>query len=338
MPSANPSPTSHGDLENRYYAYLRQQSLSSTESLLGVLRFYLPYLEQSHRVLDIGCGHGEFLEMLTAAGHEAVGMDIDPGMVAACRAKGLDVTEADVLEWLPTQAGRFDAIFSSNVMEHLPAPVVAQVIRAAHGALRPGGLLLIGVPNPESIVVQLHEFWRDATHVRLYSNQLLAFFFADAGFEAIQTGQNEAARWEGTDPLAAILNRHPLSIPPGNLQVDPIAIESLPEAEALPAGVAAGASLSQKIAFRLGHFVFQRLIAPFVAPLSRDLERLSHAIETNQERLAQSSARSQENQKLLQENQKLLAEQIQQAGQGLLFLHPSRETFVLGQKPMEKTL
>ena len=101
MPSANPSPTSHGDLENRYYAYLRQQSLSSTESLLGVLRFYLPYLEQSHRVLDIGCGHGEFLEMLTAAGHEAVGMDIDPGMVAACRAKGLDVTEADVLEWLP---------------------------------------------------------------------------------------------------------------------------------------------------------------------------------------------------------------------------------------------
>ena len=54
MSPANPSPPSHGDLENRYYAYLRQQSLSSTDSLLGVLRFYLPYLEECHRVLDIG--------------------------------------------------------------------------------------------------------------------------------------------------------------------------------------------------------------------------------------------------------------------------------------------
>lgn len=322
MSPANPSPTSHGDLENRYYAYLREQSLSSTESLLGVLRFYLPYLEEHHRVLDIGCGHGEFLEMLIAAGHEAAGVDIDPGMVTACRAKGLDVTEADVLEWLPTQAGRFDAIFSSNVMEHLPAPVVAQVIKAAYAALRPGGLLLIGVPNPESIVVQLHEFWRDATHVRLYSNQILAFFFADAGFEAIQTGQNEAARWEGTDPLAASLGRQP-SIPP-------IYLAPLPQAEDLPDGVGANAPFAQKIAFRVGQFVYQRLISPFVAPLRRDLDRLRHATEANQIRLAQSITRG-------NENQQLLADQVQETGRGLLFLHPSRETFVVGRKPMEPT-
>jgi SAM-dependent methyltransferase len=309
-------------LENRYYTYLREQSLSSTDTLLAVLRFYLPYLESSHRVLDIGCGHGEFLEMLISAGHEAVGVDIDPGMVAACQAKGLEVIEADVLEWLPTQAGQFDAIFSSNVMEHLPAPVVAQVIRAAHAALRPGGLLLIGVPNPESIIVQLHEFWRDATHVRLYSNQLLAFFFADAGFEAIQTGQNEAARWEGTDPLAAMLNRQPT--------IPPIALDPLPQPEKLPDGVRTDAPFAQKIAFRLGEFVYQRLISPFVAPLSRDLDRLRQATESNQIRLAQQIIPG-------YENQQILAAQVQEIGRGLLFLHPSRETFVVGRKRMEPT-
>ena len=198
-------------LENRYYRFLRDRGYIDASFSRDVLSVYLPHFAGLDRVLDIGCGHGEFLQLLRAAGHEATGLDIDPGMVKACLHQGLTVFEADALEWLPAQDSAFDGIFSSNVIEHLNVPQVVALVSACYAALRPGGLVLLAVPNPESLVVQLNEFWRDATHVRLYGRQLLEFFLHDAGFSEIESAENPVARWTSTgilDPEASSAFAH----------------------------------------------------------------------------------------------------------------------------------
>ena len=309
-----------GDLEHRYYSYLRNQGYATTDALLGVLRAYLPYFAGKDRVLDIGCGHGEFLQLLVEAGHEAVGVDIDPAMVAACSAQGLTAYEADVLDWLPTQANSFDAIFSSNVVEHLDAKTVQQLIDGAYQALRPGGLLLIGTPNPESLIVQFYEFWRDPTHVRLYSRQLLEFFFADAGFDQIQNGNNAAAAWEGLDAMLA-----PIPSPVPLDRQNPLPLPPLGELPPLPPPPAAGAPLRQRLTFGVVNFVFKKFMEPYIAPLRDALtaeRRYAQGLESALQHLTAQ----------IEQNEAQHQMRFQQLSNGLRFPYQSREHFVLGYK------
>lgn len=316
--------TEQNDLEHRYYRYLRDQGYATTAALVDVLRAYLPYFAGQQQVLDIGCGHGEFLQLLTEAGHTAVGVDIDPAMVAACQARGFTAYTADVLAWLPEQPARFDAIFSSNVVEHMDAPTVQRLIALAYGALRPGGLLVIGTPNPESLIVQFYEFWRDPTHVRLYSRQLLEFFFADAGFTRIENGNNPAAAWDGIDVML-----NPAALPSAPDGAAPV-IEAPQDLPPLPPPPAADASLRQRLNFRVLHFVYQKFMEPYVAPLRAALgeerrysKQLEGAITQLTTQLAQRDARH--------------AAHFQQLGYGLRFPYPAREHFVLGYKPNADT-
>ncbi|MCB0189809.1 MAG: class I SAM-dependent methyltransferase [Caldilineaceae bacterium] len=326
QPAAPTSTADYRDLEHRYYQYLRDRDYSSTDALLRVLRWYLPHFDGFHRVLDIGCGHGEFLQLLEEAGHEAVGIDIDPAMVATCQARGLTAYEGDVLTWLTTQEQPFDAIFSSNVIEHLDAPTVQTLIRHAYKALRPGGLLLIGTPNPESLIVQFHEFWRDPTHVRLYSRQLIEFFFADAGFVSIQNGNNAEAAWEGIDhmldpkALTAVDTRTMLALD----QLPPTA-QALPPLHPLPQPPAAGASWRQRLAFRVLDFVYRKFLEPYLALMRGDQERQRQQIEELQAQIVRLQTTN-----LALEG--ALRETFSQLGGALRFGYPAREHFVFGYK------
>ncbi|NJN82136.1 MAG: class I SAM-dependent methyltransferase [Caldilineaceae bacterium] len=288
------------DLENRYYQYLREHGYSRADSLLAVLNYYAPYFRDFDRIVDIGCGHGEFLQILRDAGASPVGVDIDPAMVARCQELGLEAHHADILEWLPAQSQPFDAAFSTNVMEHLPPEQVMAIVRSAFDALRPGGMLLLGVPNPESAIVQFHEFWRDPTHVRLYSRQLLEFFLFDAGFREIQSGENIAARWEGVDKVLE-----------GPDPVDRVEFE-LDRWSPLPIPPQPGASWRERVAFSVSHFAYKKFIEPYTSPM-----RQAIALEMQ----------------ALQETEQRLNEQIRRV---MLSFHPSREVFVLGFKPDDR--
>ncbi|MEZ4861311.1 MAG: class I SAM-dependent methyltransferase [Caldilineaceae bacterium] len=334
--------TTISDLEHRYYHYLRQKGYSSVEALQEVLRWYLPYFERFPTVLDIGCGHGEFLQLLRAAGHEAVGIDIDPAMVAACTERGLTAYEADALAWLRTQPARFDAIFSSNVIEHMDAATVQQLIHAAYQALRPGGMLLLGTPNPESAIVQLHEFWRDPTHVRLYHRQLLEFFLADAGFTEIQSDYNAPAQWEGIEMML-----DPVHLPTGRTYSWPALQQLAPESpmpqksDLLPAAPEPTASWRQRLAFRLQHLVFKKLLEPYIDLIYAQLVQQHVATIQLQQAAQQDTYQNMQLllsslqtvvQELDEETRTLVETRFSQLGNSQRFLFPSREIFVCGYK------
>ncbi|HSR29852.1 MAG TPA: methyltransferase domain-containing protein [Anaerolineae bacterium] len=196
--------TAVSELEGEFYNYMHALDQVDETWNREVLGYYVSFFSQCSRVLDVGCGEGQFIELLQAEGVDAVGVDLDARMVEVCRQKGLDVVAADLFHYLPQHQGQFDGIFSSNLIEHLSAQDAVRFVRTAFEALRPGGRFLIATPNPASPIVHLHEFWRDATHIRLYTDSLLGFLFQWAGFEAIETGENPQTSWTPPEEMREV--------------------------------------------------------------------------------------------------------------------------------------
>lgn len=105
------------------------------------------------RLLDVGCGDGQALEILSDLGWRTTGVEVDPGAVAAARAKGLDV-RAGTLEEAALAEGSFDAVTSSHVIEHVHDP--AGLLAACRRLLAPGGTLVFVTPNARAA---LHGRW-----------------------------------------------------------------------------------------------------------------------------------------------------------------------------------
>ncbi len=191
-------------LEGQFYHYMHSTGQADPDWNRRVLEFYAPYFANCRRVLDVGCGQGHFIELLAAQSTQAEGVDSDAEMVRLCREKGLDVVQADLFDYLPQQQEQFDGIFCSNVLEHFSAQDAVRFVQLAFAALRPGGVLLVATPNPESLIVHTHEFWRDATHVRMYSRHLLEFLLHSAGFRRIASGENPITAWTPAPEWQAI--------------------------------------------------------------------------------------------------------------------------------------
>lgn len=153
------------------------------------LSIYLPFLEPLHggAALDLGCGRGEWLELLQENGFEARGVDLDDDLLAVCRNAGLLVERENALAALQRQADRSLAVVSAiHVAEHLPFDQLRMLIAEALRVLIPGGLLIMETPNPENIQVATMHFYRDPTHQRPLPPELLSFLPEQAGFERVK--------------------------------------------------------------------------------------------------------------------------------------------------------
>ncbi len=134
-------------------------------------------------VVDVGCGRGEWLEVLRDADVDAYGVDVNEVVVERCRARGLDVRSADALVHLrELPEGSVGAITSFHVVEHLSLDTLVQLIDAALVALKPGGLLIFETPNPTNINVGAASFYLDPTHLKPLHPQFSEFLVLSRGF------------------------------------------------------------------------------------------------------------------------------------------------------------
>ncbi|CAN5287008.1 hypothetical protein BH18ACT14_BH18ACT14_20370 [soil metagenome] len=126
----------------------------------------LPYLNligSLQPVLDVGCGRGEFLDLLAEAGIPASGVDLDEGMVEHTRAKGHDIELGDGLDRLDALAGSLGVVFATQVVEHLSYSELLRFFELSERALKPGGLLIAETVNPHSLA-GFKTFWTDPSH------------------------------------------------------------------------------------------------------------------------------------------------------------------------------
>jgi SAM-dependent methyltransferase len=135
------------------------------------------------RVVDLGCGRGELLELLTSNGVDAYGVELNADFVDLVAEKGLTVIHEDALAHLGRlEPGAVDGIVASHVVEHLPPAVVSALIATAWERLPGGGVLVMETPNPESLVAGSINFHRDPTHLRPIHPDTLAFMCQSTGF------------------------------------------------------------------------------------------------------------------------------------------------------------
>jgi 2-polyprenyl-3-methyl-5-hydroxy-6-metoxy-1,4-benzoquinol methylase len=140
------------------------------------------------KLLDFGCGHGKLLRRMREAGWDVIGLDFSEQAVSAVRASGLTAYQG-TLPHPEIALNRFDAVVMEHALEHVPDPL--PVLRAARDVLRPGGTLLIQVPNFNAW--EVHRFGEFAIQVDLprhllhFEPRALAKMLESAGFADVKT-------------------------------------------------------------------------------------------------------------------------------------------------------
>ena len=177
-------------MNDDFYRSFEDKFRGSRELIKSRLQVYLPFVQPllrfypSANAVDLGCGRGEWLELLAENGFEALGVDLDDAMLSACRERGLCVQTGDALVFLRALPDQSQAIVSGfHIAEHLPFKTLQALVQDALRVLVPGGLLILETPNPENLVTGTSVFYLDPTHLRPLPPQLLAFLPEYAGFK-----------------------------------------------------------------------------------------------------------------------------------------------------------
>ena len=144
---------------------------------------YLKLFTGRSDVLDIGCGRGEFLQLLSEHGVTGRGVDLNHEMVAECLAAGLDVREADGLSYLrDLPEGDLGGLIAAQVVEHLEPDYLLALLDEAFRVLRPGSPIALETINVASWSAFFTSSRRDPTHVRPIHPETLQFVVTASGF------------------------------------------------------------------------------------------------------------------------------------------------------------
>jgi len=168
--------------KNTNYFLFEEQFRGSREDIKQRQLAFLPYFEKCSRVLDIGCGRGEFLEILKDHDIGSIGVDSDPDMVAYCRSRQLVVEHSDAIAYLETlEEKSLDGIFIDQVVEHLEPDYLIRLLALCHQKMKFGYHIVVETVNPLSFVSFVN-FYIDMTHKRPVHPETLQYLLSAAGF------------------------------------------------------------------------------------------------------------------------------------------------------------
>jgi len=180
-------------MSDGFYRAFEDKHRGSRESIKDSQRVYLKFITPLKLLygdvsaLDLGCGRGEWLELLVESGFNAYGVDLDDGMLAECRSRGQQVKTQDAIAALKDYADECLTVVSGfHLAEHIPFDVLQVLITEALRVLKPGGLLILETPNPENIVVGATNFYLDPTHRQPIPPLLLSFLAEYLGFSRVK--------------------------------------------------------------------------------------------------------------------------------------------------------
>lgn len=165
-------------------------------------------------IVDLGCGRGEWLELLRSNQMDAHGVDRNPVMLETCRGFGLDVRRQDALSYLSTvEDESLGGVTAFHLIEHLPFDYLIALVDQSLRALRPGGWVIFETPNPANIAVGAHTFYLDPTHLHPLPSSMMRFFVEARGFTDVEIKElNPDPEWrklEGDDdPVVARINQY----------------------------------------------------------------------------------------------------------------------------------
>ena len=164
---------------------------------------YVKYFENCNSVLDLGSGRGEFLELMKEQGISAIGVDLYEPFISLCREYGLQVEQADALEYLK-QCESTDGIFASQLIEHLSIGKVIELCETAYQKMTPGAYMILETPNPMSLAVFTNSFYIDPSHVKPVHPLTLKYLAEKIGFQSVELLFTESSRMPVSIPQLKI--------------------------------------------------------------------------------------------------------------------------------------
>ena len=145
---------------------------------------YAPLFDGASNILDVGCGRGEFLDVLRELGITARGLDLNGEMVEVCRSHGLEAEVGDALAYL---RGLPDAslggMFAAQVVEHLDPQYLIRLLAVAFQKLRPGSKIVLETINPQCWFAFFDSYLRDITHAQPLHPDTLQYLLVASGFQ-----------------------------------------------------------------------------------------------------------------------------------------------------------
>ncbi len=201
-------------IDSYKYVGFEERFRGSQEEIRRRMADYLPLFAGARDVLDLGCGRGEFLDLLREHGIDARGLDLNHEMVQLCRARGLRVDEGDALGFLEALPdGSLGGLIAAQVVEHLQPDYLLRVLDVAYHKLRPGSRLVLETINPACWFAFFSSYIRDLTHVRPVHPDTLGYLLQASGFQQVRIDYRapypEAEKLrtvEGDDPLRDAFN------------------------------------------------------------------------------------------------------------------------------------
>ncbi len=177
-------------MTNAMYVEFEDEYRGDEKTIKNRLKYYLdevvvPCIEMKSEnlILDIGCGRGEWLELLKEYGYNALGIEADSEMVRRCQQKKLDIVESDALEYIKSIPDNSVCMITSfQVIEHLQWGELNRLIKEMYRVLKKNGIIILETPNADNVEVGTYNFYLDPTHVKPVHSQLLEFVVQKVGF------------------------------------------------------------------------------------------------------------------------------------------------------------
>jgi O-antigen chain-terminating methyltransferase len=175
-----------------FYAAFEERFRGSRAVIHQRLAVYLPLLKEAQiapgdsLVLDLGCGRGEWLELLRQNGYKALGIDLNQVVVAECQQRCLDVREADIIDYLQSLDDNSVALVTGfHLIEHLPFEILMKLLSESFRVLRPRGMVIFETPNPANVLVGSCNFYFDPTHRNPLPSLMTQFLAQYSGFSPV---------------------------------------------------------------------------------------------------------------------------------------------------------
>ena len=194
--ASEPAPIFAGELDHSldaFYFAFEERFRGSREEINKRLEVYLPRLREAQiapvdsLILDLGCGRGEWLELLRDNGYRARGIDLNRVVIEQCQSRGLDVLEGDVIAYLQSMPDDSVAVITGfHIIEHLPFEILVKLLNEAFRVLRQRGLVIFETPNPANVLVGSCNFYFDPTHRNPLPSLMTQFLVQYCGFAEVE--------------------------------------------------------------------------------------------------------------------------------------------------------
>ena len=180
------------EMLDAFYLNFENRFRGTKERIKQRQSYYLPIVEKvvqdrSETLLDIGCGRGEWLELLQEHGYRAKGIDINETMAKKAQENGLDVTATDAINYLQSLKDETISIITGfHIVEHLPLTLLLTLFYESLRVLKPGGAIIFETPDPENLLVGSCSFYTDPTHIKPIPSVTLEFLATNSGFTQVE--------------------------------------------------------------------------------------------------------------------------------------------------------